>query len=264
MIDNRPALRAPLEGGSVTYQAKRFTMAMVLAVFAGAAAADLAYAQDFLFGRPGMTVGLRFGYAMPRAEGEIFDFTRDELTIDEGDFNSAAFALDLGVRLTDRLDLQAGLGYENSEIDSEFRDFIGDDDLPILQTTSFARVPFTLGLKAYLTERGRRISDLAWIPAKWAPFVGGGVGLVWYEFEQHGEFVDYETLDIFFDRFTSNDASPLAYATAGFDYSLGLRWIFTAEARYSWASADMGDDFVGFDPIDLTGLRAALGFSLRL
>ncbi|WP_419949718.1 hypothetical protein [Candidatus Palauibacter sp.] len=248
----------------MTYQAKRLTMALVLAVFAGAWAAEFVAAQDFLFGRPSVTVGVRFGYALPRAEGEIFDFTRDELTIDKADFNSAAFGLDLGVRLSDRLDLSAGIGYENSEIDSEFRDFIGDDDLPILQTTSFERVPFTLGLKAYLTERGRRISDLAWIPAKWAPFVGGGVGVVWYEFEQHGEFVDYETLDIFFDRFTSSSGSVLGYATAGFDYSLGLRWIFTAEARYSWASADMGDDFFGFDPIDLTGLRAALGFSLRL
>ena len=248
----------------MTYQASRFSMGAVLAVLRAAWDADIALAQDFLFRRPNVTLGLRFGYAMPRAEGEIFDFTRNELTVEKSDFNSAAIAGDLGIQLTGRIDLSLGLGYENSEIDSESRDFIGDDDLPILQTTNFRRVPFTVGLKAYLTERGRRISDLAWIPAKWAPFVGGGVGFVWYEFEQSGEFVDYETLDIFVDHFASSDGSPLAYATAGFDYSLGLRWIFTAEARYSWASADMGNDFVGFDPIDLTGLRAALGFSLRL
>lgn len=248
----------------MTYQTKRVSMAVVLAVFAGAWTAELVAAQDFLFRRPSVTLGVRFGYAMPRAEGEIFDFTRDELTIDKSDFNSTAFAGDLGLRVGDRIDLSVGLGYENSEIDSESRDFIGDDDLPILQTTSFERVPLTFGLKAYLTDRGRRISDLAWIPGRWAPYVGGGVGLVWYEFEQVGEFVDYETLDIFYDRFTSSGGSPLAYATAGFDYSLGLRWIFTAEARYSWASADMGNDFIGFDPIDLTGLRAAFGFSLRL
>ncbi|WP_420632459.1 hypothetical protein [Candidatus Palauibacter sp.] len=243
---------------------QRFSMAVVLAALAGAAAADIVLAQDFLFRRPGVTIGVRFGYSMPRAEGEIFDFTSDELTVEKGDFNSAAFAGDLGIRLGDRIDFSLGFGYEYSEIDSESRDFIGDDDLPILQTTGFQRTPVTVGLKAYLTDRGRRISDLAWLPAKWAPFVGAGVGWVWYEFEQDGEFVDYETLDIFVDRFTSRDGSALAYATAGVDYSLGLRWILTAEARYSWASANMGDDFVGFDPIDLTGLRAALGFSLRL
>ena len=248
----------------MTYEAKRSIPAVLFALLAGGATAEAAAAQDFLFQRPSVTFGARIGYAIPSADSEIFDFTRDELTIEKEDFNAVSFVADLGIRLTDRVDLSFGLGYENSEIDSESRDFIGDDDLPILQTTDFRRIPFTVGLKAYLTDRGRRISDLAWIPGKFAPFVGGGAGYVWYEFVQEGEFVDYETLDIFYDYFTSSNGSALAYLTAGFDYSLGLRWILTAEARYSWASARMGDDFIGFDKIDLNGLRAAFGFSVRL
>ena len=246
------------------YRLGQSSMAAVLAVIGGAWAAEALAAQDFLFGRPFITLGARIGYAVPRADSEIFDFTREELTVEKGDFNAVALGADLGIRLSDRIDLALGLGYENSQIDSESREFIGTDDLPILQTTDFRRVPFTVGLKAYLTERGRRISDLAWIPGKFAPFVGGGVGFMWYEFEQEGEFVDYETLDIFYDYFSSSNGSPLAYLTAGFDYSLGLRWILTAEARYSWASADMGPSFVGFDKIDLNGFRAAFGFSVRL
>lgn len=246
------------------YRFRQSSMAAVLAVIGGAWAAEALAAQDFLFRRPSITLGARIGYAIPRADSEIFDFTREELTVEKGDFNAVALGADLGIRLSDRIDLALGLGYENSQIDSESREFIGTDDLPILQTTDFRRVPFTVGLKAYLTERGRRISDLAWIPGKFAPFVGGGVGFMWYEFEQEGEFVDYETLDIFYDYFSSGAGSALAYVTAGFDYSLGLRWILTAEARYSWASADMGGSFIGFDSIDLNGLRAAFGFSVRL
>lgn len=246
------------------YRFRQSSMAAVLVVIGGAWAAEALAAQDFLFGRPFITLGARIGYAVPRADSEIFDFTREELTVEKRDFNAVALGADLGVRLSDRIDLALGLGYENSQIDSESREFIGTDDLPILQTTDFRRVPFTVGLKAYITERGRRISDLAWIPGKFVPFVGGGVGFMWYEFEQEGEFVDYETLDIFYDYFSSSDGSALAYLTAGFDYSLGLRWILTAEARYSWASADMGGSFIGFDSIDLNGLRAAFGFSVRL
>ena len=246
------------------YRFRQSSMAAVLAVNGGAWAAEALAAQDFLFQRPAITLGARIGYAIPRADSEIFDFTREELTVEKEDFNAVTLGADLGIRLSDRIDLALGIGYENSEIDSESREFVGTDDLPILQTTDFRRVPFTVGLKAYLTERGRRISDLAWIPAKFAPFVGGGAGFVWYEFEQDGEFVDYETLDIFNDYFSSSNGSLLAYVTAGFDYSLGLRWILTAEARYSWASADMGQSFIGFDKIDLNGLRAAFGFSVRL
>ncbi|WP_419860950.1 hypothetical protein [Candidatus Palauibacter sp.] len=246
------------------YRFRQSSMATVLVVIGGAWAAEALAAQDFLFGRPSITLGARIGYAIPRANSDIFDFTREELTVEKEDFNAVALAADLGIRLSDRIDLALGLGYENSQIDSESREFIGTDDLPILQTTDFRRVPFTVGLKAYLTERGRRISDLAWIPGKLAPFVGGGVGFMWYEFEQEGEFVDYETLDIFYDYFSSSNGSLLGYVTAGLDYSLGLRWILTAEARYSWASADMGQSFIGFDKIDLNGLRAAFGFSVRL
>ena len=246
------------------YRFRQSSMAAVLVVIGGAWAAEALAAQDFLFGRPSITLGARIGYAIPRANSDIFDFTREELTVEKEDFNAVALAADLGIRLSDRIDLALGLGYENSQIDSESREFIGTDDLPILQTTDFRRVPFTVGLKAYLTERGRRISDLAWIPGKLAPFVGGGVGFMWYEFEQEGEFVDYETLDIFYDYFSSSNGSLLGYVTAGLDYSLGLRWILTAEARYSWASADMGQSFIGFDKIDLNGLRAAFGFSVRL
>jgi hypothetical protein len=50
---------------------------------------------------------------------------------------------------------------------------------------------------------------------------------------------------------------------AGLDYSLGPRWLVNGEARYSWASANMGRDFVGFDDIDLTGFRASVGVSVR-
>ena len=243
---------------------RQSSMATVLAVIGATGTADILEAQDFLFGRPSVTFGAHIGWAMPRAEGDIFDFTREELTVEEGDFNTMALGADLGIRLTDRIDLAFGLGYEDSEIDSESREFIGTDDLPILQTTTFRRIPFTVGLKVYLTDRGRRISDLAWIPRKLTPFVGGGAGFVWYEFEQEGEFVDYETLDIFYDYFSSSDGSPLTYLSGGFDYSLGQRWILTAEARYSWASAGMSGSFIGFDDIDLTGLRAAFGFSVRM
>jgi hypothetical protein len=34
------------------------------------------------------------------------------------------------------------------------------------------------------------------------------------------------------------------------------------EARYAWAKTDLSQDFVGFDPIDLSGLSVTGGFNL--
>ena len=253
-------------GGVILRTIRRATLGGLLIALAAGGSATPATAQsaDFLFERPGVTLGLRVGYAVPRAGSEIFDFTSEQLTIDKSDFNGVAVAGELAIRTSDRIDVAVGLGVETSDTRSEFREFVDTDNLPIEQDTRFTRVPLTVGVKAYLTERGRRISDLAWIPRKWAPYVGGGLGYIWYRFEQTGDFVDVDTLDIFFDEFDSSAGSPLAYATAGVDYAVGPKWFVTLEGRYSWASAEMGRDFVGFEDIDLTGLRAALGISVRI
>ena len=247
-------------------QVQHLFLAFGAALLAGVVLAEGATAQgtDFLFKRPTVTLGVRLGYAFPRAGSEVFDFTREQLTVDKRDFNGLSAAGEVTVRATDRLDAALNLGVEWSNTRSEFRDWVDDNDLPIEQDTRFTRVPVTLGVKAYLLERGRRISRSAWIPKKWAPYLGAGAGIVWYRFEQIGDFVDFDTLEIFFDEFESRGSSPVAYLAGGLDFSLGPRWLVNGEARYSWASAEMGRDFVGFDKIDLTGFKVMLGFSVRL
>lgn len=228
--------------------------------FPGKAAAQR---SGFLFKRPTVTLGVRLGYALPRASSDIFDFTREQLTVDKRDFNAPYIGGELGIRVIEHLDLALNLGYEWSETRSEFRDWVDTDDLPIEQDTRFTRLPLTLGVKAFPWNRGRRISQFAWIPKRWAPYLGAGAGVVWYRFEQVGDFVDFETLDIFFSEFESSGSTPLAYLAAGVDVSLGTRWLLNGEGRYAWASTGMDRDFVDFDDIDLAGFRMTAGFSVR-
>lgn len=219
--------------------------------------------DGFLFSQPRVTLGARFGYAVPRAGSDVFDFTREQLTVDKGDFNAFALGGELAVRATDRIDIALNAGYEGSSTRSEFRDWVDQDDLPIEQTTDFKRIPMTIGAKAYLLERGRRISRFAWIPRRVAPYVGAGAGLVWYEFEQVGDFVDFDTQEIFFEDFNSSGTSPMGYLAAGVDVSISPRWVLTSEARYTLANAEMDRDFVGFEDIDLAGFTAGVGISVR-
>lgn len=242
-----------------------FSLAGALVAMPALASAAEAQGQGdgFLFSQPRVTLGVRFGYAVPRAGSEVFDFTREQLTVDKSDFNALSFSGELAVRATDRIDVALNAGYEGSSTRSEFRDWVDQDDLPIEQTTDFKRIPMTVGAKAYLVERGRRISRFAWIPRKVAPYVGAGGGIVWYEFEQVGDFVDFDTQDIFFDDFNSSGTSPMGYLAAGVDISISPRWVVTSEARYTLANAEMDRDFVGFEDIDLSGFTAGLGISVR-
>jgi hypothetical protein len=107
------------------------------------------------------------------------------------------------------------------------------------------------------------VGSLAWIPAKIAPYVGAEAGWIFHDFHQEGEFVDYETLDIFEDHFHNEGTAPTVQALAGLDVSLNNRVMLTTEARYGWGSDELGLDFVGFESLDLSGFQVTAGFTVR-
>ncbi len=241
------------------------TFVLTLAVVIGlpAAVAAQGTGDGFLFGTPKATLSVQVGYADAGAESELFNFVTEQLTLDRGDFAGLTAASTVGIGLTPRLDLTLSAGYAGSESSSEFRDWVDLDDRSIEQRTRFYRVPIVAGARLYVLPRGRTISPLAWIPAAYAPYVGVGGGMVWYRFHQSGDFVDFETLDVFADELKSSGWAPAAQFLAGLDVSVHPRVALTGEARYLRASAKLDGDFQGFDPIDLSDLSATAGISVR-
>lgn len=231
-----------------------------LLLFPAAAAAQ---ARDYRLGEPAVTGGLHVGWGLVRGGGQLFDFTREQLTVDRRDLDGLSLRGEVAVRLGDRLDLAVGAGWAGGEVRSEFRDWVDQDELPIEQTTWFSRVPVTVGGKLYLTERGRRISQFAWIPAQRSFYLAGGGGVSWYRFQQRGAFVNTETLVVFDEHFVTDGWGPTGYLGAGADFSLGPRAFLTSEARYMAGSASVGSDFDGFDRIDLGGWQFSVGIAIR-
>jgi hypothetical protein len=190
--------------------------------------------------------------------------------VETADFAGPHIAAEVGIRGSDRIDVVFGLGYSASSTLSEFREFVGDDGLPITQTTEFNTLPLTAGVKAYLLPRGRSIGSFAWVPRNLNAFAGIAGGMVWYRFEQYGEFVDEGTLDIFVDNFKSVEKAPTLHLFTGLDVSLNRSLMLTGEARYGFAKAPFQQfyygtaDFVNFPELDLTGLTLSCGVSFRL
>lgn len=219
--------------------------------------------DGFLFREPTVSVGLRGGFGHASAGSDIFAFSTEHLTLSQGDFSGPSLGGDLAFRVHPRLHLALGAGYSSAIRDSEFRDWVGTDDLPIEQTTRFERVPLTAGVKAYLVPPGRTVGRFAWVPSRVAPYVGAGAGAMWYRFRQEGEFMDFETLAIFDDVLESQGWAPMAQGVAGLEYSLTPRLVLSGELKYVWARAELGDSFDEFDPIDLSGAAATFGVNLR-
>lgn len=225
-----------------------------------------AVGDGFAFRRPVVSLTVRGGYDRPFGNGEIFDFARKNLTLSTNDFAATGYQIDIGIRISDRTEIMITGGDASRTSGSEFRDFIDNNDQPIEQTTQLRRVPLAVGVKYALSAPGERIGKFAWIPSRFTPWVGTGVGAMQYTFRQQGDFVDFQTLNVFRSKLSSTGWAPMAYAHLGLDLRLTTRLSLTSDLRYTAARGTFAQDgsFDGFGKIDLSGTAATMGFTLRL
>lgn len=237
----------------------------LLAVFAPVASlsAQSTGGDGFLFSPPHATWSIRGGFSRASASSDVFSFVTERLTVDRGDFSGLSLATDLAFRVHSRVDVLLGTGINSRVKRSEDRAFIGTDDLPIEQRTTFRRIPITAGLKLHLRPEGRTISKLAWVPSKLSPYIAAGGGMMYYQFKQDGEFVDYKTFDVFRASLNSTDVSAMAFGAVGTTYSLTPHVGLNAELRYEHARGALGSDFRDFSPIDLSGVGLTAGLLFR-
>ncbi len=238
---------------------------------AGAAAALIsapARAQGtgngFLFQQPSGSVTLSGGYAHANAGGDLFSFATDQLTLNRSDFSGLTGGLDVAFRIAPRFDVVLGAAYSGTSTPSTYRHYVDQNNAEIRQTTEFRRVPLMLSLKGYLAPQGTAVGRLAWVPSRFAPYVGAGVGAMWYGFHQKGDFVDYQNSNnVFPGDFSSSGWAPAVQGLAGVDVTLSPRFAVTGEAKYIWARGTLDSSFSGFDKIDLSGFSTALGLTIR-
>lgn len=229
---------------------------------------------DFMLGRPRASVAVRGNWLVASAGSDIYDFVTEHLSIEKSDFNSALFATDVNVAVLPQLDIVGGFEAGKKEIPSEYRSFSetvsgSTRTLPIQQVTALQQMHFTGSVKFAVLPRGRQISRLAWIPRTFIPYVGGGGGITKYTFRQSGDFVDIATVNpatgvfwIFTDSFHSSGWAPSAHAFGGTDIQVFKRLYLSLEGRYTWVQAELDQDFIGFEPMDLGGFRFGAGISV--
>jgi hypothetical protein len=215
--------------------------------------------RDFFFGRPRGWVSIRGSWLKPAANGDLFRFVSDQLTIEKDDFETPAFITDVGFTVTPRVSVSGGVEFSRQTLSSEYRHFVDNRGAPINQRTALTQTNLSGSVRFALLDPGRSISRLAYVPRTITPYAGAGAGMFFYKFQQNGDFVDFATLRVFVDAFRSKGWTPSAHVFGGADLRI-WRWLFLdVEGRYVWAHADLGADFVGFDGINLDGARFSTG-----
>jgi hypothetical protein len=214
------------------------TLLMTLAVTAVTAAPTLASGLD-----------LRAGAFFPRADSNLFRDDSILYFVEKSDwigfYGGAEFSWNFGEKVELGLHLD---GYGRT-IHTEYRDFEHESGRAITQSLQFTEVP--LGFTVRFVPGGRHALT---------PYFGGGADVVFYQYEEFGDFIDFEdpNLPVIPDHFFSDGSAFGLHAVAGVRIPINYDISITAEGKYIWAKANMGEDFRG-NEIDLGGPTATIG-----
>jgi opacity protein-like surface antigen len=214
---------------------------------------------------------VRLGAFFPRADSNLFRddavlYTRggppgpdgNPPPLETDDWIGVFGGLEYNQRLAKNLEIAIAVdGYER-DFQTAYREYTREDDRDITQVLRLSMVPLGVSLRLVPTSRRAAI----------APFVAVGVDVVFWHYEEYGDFIDFsdQDLPIVPDAFVSDGT------TVGFHVSGGVRVKMTddvslvAEGRYQWAEDEMGDDFfrsTDQNRIDLSGVAATLGVHIR-
>jgi hypothetical protein len=96
------------------------------------------------------------------------------------------------------------------------------------------------------------------------PYLGAGIGLYAWTYQQSGEFV------IFPDETIKEGFAETKTYSFGFNGRFGLvfrfhpRLALALEGKYQYLRGQLSGDFEGFDQLDLGGMTATIGININL
>ncbi|MFN2445987.1 MAG: hypothetical protein ABR606_10475 [Vicinamibacterales bacterium] len=111
---------------------------------------------DFLLRKPIGSIGVRGSWVFARDDSDLYDFVQHRLTVDPGDFNTPALAVDTAVALTPRFEVVGGFQLSRANVSSEYREFVDNNFLPIEQRTHLKAIDLSVSARFTLAPPGAR------------------------------------------------------------------------------------------------------------
>jgi hypothetical protein len=222
------------------------TVALLVVLLAGAVPAQAQQSFD-----------INLGYFGPRSEsgridGDVLVINKSYLAFDIDDlggfYGEAAWSIELGKYF----EAAIGGGYYQGMAPSVYLDYVNDNGREIYQELRLRNIPLTGLVRIFPVGHRRGVQ----------PYVGGGVAMNIWKYNETGEFVDFWDDSIFRADFEASGTSFGPVAVAGIRgrvanaADLGLEW------RYTWAEGELNEDFLA-DKIDLGGWAILSTIKLR-
>ena len=177
---------------------------------------------------------------------DLFAFGLDQ-------FNSASIGAEWLVEMGDYIEAGVGVGFSQRTVLSVYSDFVNEDGSEIPQDFKLRVTPFTATARFFPFGLSSSVQ----------PYGGIGIGLFNWRYAEMGEFIDFDTFDVFRDQFVAKGSDVGRLFVVGLRSRMGDRYTIGVEFRYHDASGVVGID-QGFldERIDLGGLTTSFTFNV--
>jgi len=211
-------------------------------------------------------IQFRLGGFFPQGGGEFWKENEEVFTLDIGDFRSTIFGITFMMPVSNHVEVGFNADFYNETVVSAYRGFVDQAGFPILHDTMLRQIPLVADIRLLPGGRhGVRGSRSQFRVRHPVFYLGGGIGVNYWEYEEIGDFLDFG-LDppvIFFDRFIDDGFAFSAHAVAGIELPVGPNWGLLFEGRYTWSDDELDGDFAGLGSLDLDGASALVGASIH-
>lgn len=197
------------------------------------------------------SLNLKAGIFYPQQHSDLWDINTDNLTGGRADMLNAYY----GVEYENPVGRYATIAFEIGNYSrtryAEYVDFEHQDGSPINQSFSLKMTPIEATLRLYPNGH-RRV---------FCPYVGVGVALYAWTYEQWGEFINQETWEVTEGSAETRSVAVGFTARAGFLFRVRRNIGFSIEGKYNYAKGRLSDDFQDFELFDLSGFTATAGLN---
>lgn len=180
----------------------------------------------------------------------------DALAFEIKDFRSGSVFAEWNVGFGNHVEVGAGIAAFGKTVPTVYLDLVDERNREIEQELRLRVVPLTAVARFLPFGRAGDVQ----------PFVGVGVAALRFRYSEVGRFVDFDTLDIFEERYVATGMAPGLVIVGGLRLPLGGDvYGMSLEGRYLSGSGKTGGLDEGFldDKIDLSGLLFNVGFNVR-
>jgi len=200
------------------------------------------------------SINFKIGLFSPSLQSDLWEDNMNNLAFNKTDMLDTYYGAEYEFFLNRIASFSVEIGKYSKEIYSEYKDYTFADDSPIFQNIYLSVTPIEANIKLYPFGH-RRV---------FFPFLGVGVGLYAWTYQQWGDFVIFPDLDIQ-EGFAETKTFSFGFnARAGLVLRFHHRFAFALEGKYQYVRGQLSGSFEGFEMLDLGGLTATAGIHIFL